>query len=430
MSGPAPTPRRAILVLHAPDGRAAAAGRGGAARQAQRVHAGPHHPSRRRPAAHGPVRGQSPDPATVRVFEQTGRGAEHQALRTHSRDTAGRHRAQRAADAGRDPQAQPAARGLVPHAARAAGVVPRDHVVEGPVRLALLADRPQGATPAFALRTPRASRSNWCPMTAAVSSGNRSRAGFRRWRRRWMRGQPASQKGTEALPTQRMSILPAQATHHYPRDEAVIEEARGTLRRSLHEDATLWETDAFSGARKLSKPKLYDLLIAGGITGVQGIAVPSADGKLYLPGGKGRVRSHGRPCTARQAAVRQAEPDARAGRARRHIQARRCHRALPGNGVRVPVQLHRLGRKPLHRGRHRRRRTDAARQGRDHRGARRALAAGQRRAMGLVDRRHEGPFELDAAPRARPAAGPHGHGGQPACQGYLHAGCADRRADR
>ncbi|AMP37615.1 XopAD/skwp family type III secretion system effector [Ralstonia solanacearum] len=168
-------------------------------------------------------------------------------------------------------------------------VVPRDHVVEGPVRLALLADRPHGAAPAFALRT-----STGEPIHLASHDG----CGFIResLARRipamaqamdaW---QLASQKGTEALPTQRPSILPAQATHHYPRNEAAIEEARGHLRRALHEDATLWETDAFSGARRLSKPKLYDLLVAGGIRGVQGVAVPSADDKLYLPGTQSAV---------------------------------------------------------------------------------------------------------------------------------------------
>ncbi|MGF2507916.1 XopAD/skwp family type III secretion system effector, partial [Ralstonia pseudosolanacearum] len=68
---------------------------------------------------------------------------------------------------------------------------------------------------------------------------------------------------------------------------AVIEEARTHLRHALHTDTALWETDAFSGTRKLSKPKLYDLLVGAGISGTQGVAVPSADGKLYLPGEKG-----------------------------------------------------------------------------------------------------------------------------------------------
>ncbi len=165
-------------------------------------------------------------------------------------------------------------------------VVPRDHVVEGPVRLALLADQPQGAEPAFALRTPEGE-----PIRLVSHDG----CGFIResLARRipamaqamdaW---QLASRKGPEALPTQRQTILPAQATHHYPRNEAAIEEARGRLRRALCDDATLWETDAFSGARRISKPKLYDLLIAGGVKGVQGVAVPSADDKLYLPGEK------------------------------------------------------------------------------------------------------------------------------------------------
>ncbi len=168
-------------------------------------------------------------------------------------------------------------------------VVPRDRVVEGPVRLALLADQRQGAQPAFALRTPagepiqlvshdgcgfiKASLACRIPaMAQAMEAWRRSR----------------QERKTDEAPALRMSVLPAQATHHYPRDEAVIEEAREHLRRSLQTDTAQWETDAPGGARKLGKPKLYDLLTGAGITGVQGIAVPSADGKLYLPGETGR----------------------------------------------------------------------------------------------------------------------------------------------
>ncbi|MGA3946360.1 XopAD/skwp family type III secretion system effector [Ralstonia nicotianae] len=166
-------------------------------------------------------------------------------------------------------------------------IVPRDHVVEGPVRLALLADRPQGAEPAFALRTPEGE-----PIRLVSHDG----CGF--VRESLARRIPAvaramdawslsRQKGSDAAPALRMVILPSQATHHYPRNEAVIEEARTHLRHALHTDTALWETDAFSGTRKLSKPKLYDLLVGAGISGTQGVAVPSADGKLYLPGEKG-----------------------------------------------------------------------------------------------------------------------------------------------
>ncbi|MGC0016715.1 XopAD/skwp family type III secretion system effector [Ralstonia pseudosolanacearum] len=166
-------------------------------------------------------------------------------------------------------------------------IVPRDHVVEGPVRLALLADRPQGAEPAFALRTPEGE-----PIRLASHDG----CGF--VRESLARRIPAvvramdawrlsRRKGSNAAPALRMAILPSQATHHYPRNEAVIEEVRTHLRHALHADTALWETDAFSGIRKLSKPKLYDLLVGAGITGMQGIAVPSADGKLYLPGENG-----------------------------------------------------------------------------------------------------------------------------------------------
>ncbi len=168
-------------------------------------------------------------------------------------------------------------------------VVPRDHVVEGPIRLGLQADGPQGAAPMFALRTRDGE-----PIQLVSHDG----CGF--IREALARRIPAMaqamdawsqshRQGAAQQPTQRMTILPAQATHHYPRDEAVIEEAREHLRRSLHADTAPWETDTFSGARKLSKPKLYDLLIGAGITGAQGIAVPSADNKVYLPGEKSTV---------------------------------------------------------------------------------------------------------------------------------------------
>ncbi|WP_231409766.1 XopAD/skwp family type III secretion system effector [Ralstonia solanacearum] len=167
-------------------------------------------------------------------------------------------------------------------------VVPRDHVVEGPVRLSLLADRLQGAEPAFALRTPagepiRLVSHDGCgfikeSLACRIPAMAQAMEAWRLSRRK---------KVPDQAPALRMSPLPAQATHHYPRDEAVIEEVRKHLRQSLHTDTALWETDASGGARKLSKAKLYDLLTCAGITGVQGIAVPSADDKLYLPGETG-----------------------------------------------------------------------------------------------------------------------------------------------
>ncbi|WP_409349092.1 XopAD/skwp family type III secretion system effector [Ralstonia syzygii] len=168
-------------------------------------------------------------------------------------------------------------------------VVPRDHVVEGPVRLALLADQPQGAEPAFALRTPegepiRLVSHDGCGfiMESLAQRIPAVAQAMDAWRR-------SRQKGSDKAPALRMVILPSQATHHYPRDEAVIEEARAHLRHALHANTALWETDTFSGTRKLSKPKLYDLLVGAGISGTQGVAVPSADDKLYLSGETGAV---------------------------------------------------------------------------------------------------------------------------------------------
>ncbi|WP_247709215.1 hypothetical protein [Ralstonia solanacearum] len=80
------------------------------------------------------------------------------------------------------------------------------------------------------------------------------------------------------------------------------------------------------GRAPSSAIKLYDLLTGAGITGVQGIAVPSADDKVYLPGQKSGVRSRRRAGAAGQGPLRQAQPDAGGRRARRHLPARRCHR--------------------------------------------------------------------------------------------------------
>ncbi len=143
------------------------------------------------------------------------------------------------------------------------------------------------------------------------------------------------------------------------------------------------------------------------------------------------VRCHGRHRAPGQAPLRQGQPHAGHGRPHRHLRQRRRHGPVPGHRLRVPVQLHRLGRDRQPAGR-RRRRPDAARQGCDHRGARQDVAPGQRRAMGLVNGRHEGAFELDGRPPPRPASTAHGHRGQPARQGDLPArrpdGPADQRA--
>ncbi len=165
-------------------------------------------------------------------------------------------------------------------------VVPRDHVVEGPIRLALQTDRPQGAEPAFALRLPtgepihlvshdgcgfiRESLVRRIPAMAAAMD-------------EWAR---ARQQAAWEPPAPRMSSLPPQATHHYPRNAAAIEEARTHLRRVLQEDTTLRQADVPDGTRRLTTPRLYELLVGAGITGVQGVAVPSADSKVYLPSEK------------------------------------------------------------------------------------------------------------------------------------------------
>lgn len=172
--------------------------------------------------------------------------------------------------------------------------VPRDHVVEGPIRLALLADKPQGHAPAFPLRTPagepiqlvpndgcgfiKQSLACRIPVIRQAIEARRTPADRR------TKAQQSLVEGT-----QRMSLLPPQATHHFPRDAEAIEEARQHLRTSLRDDPDVWNADPSTGARTIKAQKLYEALAGALITGTQGTAVPSADDKVYLPGTKSKV---------------------------------------------------------------------------------------------------------------------------------------------
>lgn len=168
--------------------------------------------------------------------------------------------------------------------------VPRDHVVEGPIRLSLLADRPQGASPAFALRSP-----GGAPIQLVPNDG----CGF--IRQSLARKIPVIRQGLDALATpagqrtpaqhkllegsHRLSPLPPQATQHYPCDEEVIEEARQHLRQVL-QDRPQATADDSGAPQPLSKLTLHEVLVSASIAGAQGTAVPSGDDRLHLPAAK------------------------------------------------------------------------------------------------------------------------------------------------
>nr|WP_232520334.1 XopAD/skwp family type III secretion system effector [Ralstonia solanacearum] len=162
-------------------------------------------------------------------------------------------------------------------------VVPRDHVVEGPIRLALLPDQLPGSAPAFPLRTPEG---------AAIMLMPNDGCGF--IRKSLACKIPAIRQAMQspqalAGESQRMSLLAPQATHHFPRDEAAIEEAREHLRASLRDDPDLWVADPSDGTREIKTFKLYEALAGALITGTQGTAVPSGDDKVHLPRDKSKV---------------------------------------------------------------------------------------------------------------------------------------------
>ncbi|MCL9844390.1 XopAD/skwp family type III secretion system effector [Ralstonia solanacearum] len=161
-------------------------------------------------------------------------------------------------------------------------VVPRDHVVEGPIRLALLPDRLQGSAPAFALRTPEGD---------AIKLVSDDGCGFIRESlacRIPVIRQAMRRRAALAGESQRMSLLPPQATHHFPRDADAIEEVREHLRASLRDDPELW-ADHPDGTRAIKTHQLYDALAGSLIMGTQGTAVPSGDDKVYLPRDKSKV---------------------------------------------------------------------------------------------------------------------------------------------
>lgn len=166
-------------------------------------------------------------------------------------------------------------------------VVPRDHVVEGPIRLALLPDRLPGSPPAFALRTPEGDAIQLVPNDGCGFIRKSLACRIPAIRQAMRSAQaPAPGPAKESL---RMSLLPPQATHHFPRDQATIEEARAHLRASLRDDPELWAASPADGTRDIKTYKLYEAMAGALIMGTQGIAVPSGDDRLHLPREKSKV---------------------------------------------------------------------------------------------------------------------------------------------
>ncbi|OAI76215.1 type III effector protein skwp2 [Ralstonia solanacearum] len=166
-------------------------------------------------------------------------------------------------------------------------VVPRDHVVEGPIRLALLPDRLPGSPPAFALRTPEGDAIQLVPNDGCGFIRKSLACRIPAIRQAMRSAQaPAPGPAKESL---RMSLLPPQATHHFPRDQATIEEARAHLRASLRDDPELWAANPADGTRDIKTYKLYEAMAGALIMGTQGIAVPSGDDRLHLPREKSKV---------------------------------------------------------------------------------------------------------------------------------------------
>ncbi len=169
-------------------------------------------------------------------------------------------------------------------------MVPRDHVIEGTLRLGWFEDVPGEAHP-FRLSGPGGEHIALCPNDGC---------GFLKWE--VAMGIPAVRQQIEAWqavragrasPAQRQQVavhqaqpaaMAPQALQHFPRDDEVIAEARQQLERRLDELAAQAGRPLRAG--DLDLPTLYRLLVNGGYEGARVRAVPAADDKVHLPAGK------------------------------------------------------------------------------------------------------------------------------------------------
>ncbi|MGF6292643.1 XopAD/skwp family type III secretion system effector [Paraburkholderia youngii] len=161
-------------------------------------------------------------------------------------------------------------------------MVPRDHVVEGTLRLGWFEDVP-GAQHPFRLQGPQGERIALCPNDGC---------GFLRWDvamripvvREHIEAWQAVQEGRGSEAQRRLvegqepgfNTMPPQALMHFPRDEAALGEAREAMQRRL---------DGLDrqASQEVGRLTLYQLAVSGGYQGRRIRAVPSADDRLYLP---------------------------------------------------------------------------------------------------------------------------------------------------
>ncbi len=181
-------------------------------------------------------------------------------------------------------------------------MVPRDHVVEGTLRIGWFEDvKAPGAQHPFKLTGPGGARIALCPDDGC---------GFMKWEvamripvvRKHIEAWQAVRKkrATEALQQlvadqeSGFNAMPPQALMHFPRDEAVLAEAREAMQRRL--DTLCAQVQGQSQGDKAPDAQastlspeavdllaLYQLTIGGAYEGRRIRAVPSADDKLYLP---------------------------------------------------------------------------------------------------------------------------------------------------
>jgi hypothetical protein len=147
----------------------------------------------------------------------------------------------------------------------------QDYVLEGRFPIAILPDRKAGELHPFQLKT-RAGH----PIALRPHDGT----GF--IKESVGRKMGLFQKtDTDKLPMfgNNPAKLPAQALQHYPRNQEVAAEAKDKLKPSLVAE------------KPLQGEALFRSLTAGNIEGQHAVAIPSADGKLYLPRQKRATQS-------------------------------------------------------------------------------------------------------------------------------------------
>ncbi|MDX8535959.1 shikimate kinase, partial [Mesorhizobium sp. VK25D] len=149
------------------------------------------------------------------------------------------------------------------------GLGPHDYALEGAFRLSLLPDRPAGAAHPFRLAGPDG------PIALRPHDG----CGF--IRASLAERMPAIARAVRpdgAAPVRvfgqgKRTSVPASGLQHYPRDAAVAEETRE-------------KAEAWLGSReqpRLTAEELFRTVTSGHIDGPGAVAVPSGDGRLYVP---------------------------------------------------------------------------------------------------------------------------------------------------